>query len=639
MAKKKTNTDIKRHQTLFNYPNHYPTARNFADGGFFKGIGNNIGGIASGVGALFGNFKQQSEIADTSGIESNIQQVKNTQIGGNNDELMDMYNTFSSLDKVNAADLRQGNAVGGALSGIASGAGAGMSFGPVGAAIGGVVGGLTSIFGSHQANKKAKKKARELNQQIDEAEAYRDLNFANAVANADKLSDQTLMANYVAYGGHISNGTQFKDDLTFFNEGGTHNENPIGGVMIGMDPQGIPNMVEEGEVRWKDYIFSNRLKPTEKDLELLNMDKKWKNKSFAELAKSLNKESDERPNDPISKNGKEDVYSKLQALQELQKQSMFKNNASQVNMFNTGGTAENIKVETSMPWLNSWQMPEQNKFASVHSVANNLKDVGIKSPYDISDPSIGRVPEGLNSKSDGYSTWTRYAPILGSAIGAGRSLFKKPDFSEIDNLKKSIANTPEISYTPLGNYISPNLIDPNLQANTLKQMGNRNNDTLLNTSGGNRAQASASLLASGYNNQTNLGQTLIGIGDNNHQRRIQAEEFNRGTDMANQQMEQRAQMANAQNRQYGIRNLMALEEMKQNMKDKHDMTVSTNITNLFDNIGNIGRENFAFNQVNASSPYYGINRDGSIFYKPAYYKLDKDSKKGILEEIKNLRSV
>ena len=80
----------------------------------------------------------------------------------------------------------------------------------------------------------------------------------------------------------------------------------MGGVIIGVDPEGTPNMVEEGEVKWNDYIFSNRLKPNEKDLQLLEMNKKWKDKSFAKLAKSLNKESDERPNDPISKRGKEE---------------------------------------------------------------------------------------------------------------------------------------------------------------------------------------------------------------------------------------------------------------------------------------------------------------------------------------------
>ena len=51
---------------------------------------------------------------------------------------------------------------------------------------------------------------------------------------------------------------------------------------------------------------------------------------------------------------------------------------------------------------------------------------------------------------DGYATWSRYAPILGSAIGTGMALFDKPDYSEIDNLKNQMSNVPQVEYNPLG---------------------------------------------------------------------------------------------------------------------------------------------------------------------------------------------
>lgn len=686
------------------YPNN-----NYEEGGFLKkigaaigeaeGLGDKIGGVASGVGSLVSNFTKQASIADTTGIESSIDTVKNTQISGSNDDLMSMYNTFTAQDRVKASDLRRGDAVGGALSGVASGAGAGMAFGPIGAAVGAGVGLLSSIGGSIAGNRKARNKAKKLNKEMQEAEAYRDLSFDNAVSNTDKLMDQNLMANYAAYGGHLSNGTEFKDNLTFFNEGGTHETNPMGGIMIGVDPEGTPNMVEQGEVKWNDYIFSNRLQPDKEDIQLLNMNPSWANKSFAKLAKSLNKESDERPNDPISKRGKEDSYSRLQALQEMKKQKENKNTNTQGNMFDVGGTAKNIinpnnidyisrtpnyiqmlaptwgnigwnpqypsvtqvaeSTPTSTPTLNPTyvkgvpkRVPTEPKFGILEDIApaksllgstgaldiqssalEGLKDIDIKSPYDITDPNIGSSST-KGSGSDGYATWSRYAPILGSAIGTGMALFDKPDYSEIDKLKNQINNVPQVEYNPLGNYISPNLIDPNLQANSLKQMGNRNNDLLINSAGGNRSQAAASLLASGYNNQNILGQTLMGIGDANHQRQLQAETFNKDTDATNQRMDIMAQQSNAQSRQYGLRNLMALAEMKQSMKDTHDMSVSANLTNLFNNIGNVGRENFAFNQVNSSNQYYGIRKDGGIYYKPAFYKLNKEDKEQIKRDAK-----
>lgn len=47
---------------------------------------------------------------------------------------------------------------------------------------------------------------------------------------------------------------------TEINAGGTHEESPYNGVQVGVDPEGTPNLVEENEVIWNDYVFSNRIK-------------------------------------------------------------------------------------------------------------------------------------------------------------------------------------------------------------------------------------------------------------------------------------------------------------------------------------------------------------------------------------------
>ena len=46
---------------------------------------------------------------------------------------------------------------------------------------------------------------------------------------------------------------------TEINAGGTHEESPYDGVQVGLDPEGTPNLVEEGEVIFNDYVFSNRI--------------------------------------------------------------------------------------------------------------------------------------------------------------------------------------------------------------------------------------------------------------------------------------------------------------------------------------------------------------------------------------------
>jgi hypothetical protein len=37
--------------------------------------------------------------------------------------------------------------------------------------------------------------------------------------------------------------------ITEFNVGGTHEENPYGGIPQGMGANGLPNLVEEGELK------------------------------------------------------------------------------------------------------------------------------------------------------------------------------------------------------------------------------------------------------------------------------------------------------------------------------------------------------------------------------------------------------
>jgi hypothetical protein len=79
-------------------------------------------------------------------------------------------------------------------------------------------------------------------------------------------------------------------------------------------------MVEEGEIKFNDYIYSNRLKATKKDLQTMNLPEKYAGKTYADIAKILSKESEERPNDPISKRTLEVNLGKLTEAQEAYKQ-------------------------------------------------------------------------------------------------------------------------------------------------------------------------------------------------------------------------------------------------------------------------------------------------------------------------------
>lgn len=153
----------------------------------------------------------------------------------------------------------------------------------------------------------------------------------------------TPTGDMFAEGGNISSGTNaFSNGVTAFNTGNTHEQNPLGGIPQGIGQNGKPNLVEEGEVKYNDYIYSNRLTPTDKLLEEVGLPNKFKNKTFGDIAKVLSKESDERPNDPISKNGLDDSMNKLKQAQEIlkTKKTQRQQNAAQIAAIKQGQIAQ-----------------------------------------------------------------------------------------------------------------------------------------------------------------------------------------------------------------------------------------------------------------------------------------------------------
>lgn len=194
------------------------------------------------------------------------------------------------------------------LSGALSGAAAGAAAGPWGA-LAGAVGGLASgLFGASSRNS--------------ERDAANRAVVKAAVAQNSVLSQREAMnalSNYAAFGGWVpGNGGDYSNGLVSFNTGNSHEANPNGGVPQGIGPNGKQNLVEQGETKWDDYVFSDRLKIPKgfsKEYLIGNL----KNKTYADASKLLSKESKERPFDTISKNGRDAMLGRLRGAQEDQK--------------------------------------------------------------------------------------------------------------------------------------------------------------------------------------------------------------------------------------------------------------------------------------------------------------------------------
>lgn len=124
------------------------------------------------------------------------------------------------------------------------------------------------------------------------------------------------MSKFDTHGGYFA-----PKDYMRVNEGGSHEENPNGGVQIGVDPEGNPNLLEEGEPVYKDYVYSDNIEAEEQFLVDNNLPKKYTGKLYSKIADDLFTEAEERPLDPISRNGLEALLGRLAEAQEGQKQA------------------------------------------------------------------------------------------------------------------------------------------------------------------------------------------------------------------------------------------------------------------------------------------------------------------------------
>ena len=602
-------------------PSSFSTPKSGFDASNFIG---KAGNVVSGVTSIIDSSLKNAKIADTTGIENDIKDFRNTDFSEATDSnsLINAYNNLNFLkDDYSWKDVRgvsNSELFGNTLSAVGSGAMAGASVGgPWGAVAGAAIGLGGSLAGIFTGKNKAKRKARFLNQaskvanntaidnydfQVDEVmqDNARDaMKYAYAaeggpinikkkkrgkftesanragmgvqeyarhiLANKDKYSSTLVKrANFArnaagwkhALGGYIkdrddmynnmlesqTHGGDFSNGVTFINNGGTHEQNPFEGVPMGVAPDGKPNLVEEGEVLYNDYVFSNRLHPTDKELKESNLPKKYKGHTFALIAEDMSKESAERPNDPISKRGLEASLGKLASLQEEQR--MKKGKIGTQQMMACGG----------------------RKFAGTKN------------------------------------TFSRYAPIFGSAIGAVQSVFQKPDYTNSDLILNAVNNLSKnkVSPTLLNEYLNYNPIDRNYYLNQLKAQSGATRRALMN-SGINPGQRIAGLLAADYNAQQGIADTLLKSDMYNEQLNQNRAQFNRGTSQYNSGALMQAAAHNAQLAQ--ARDNMRLSGISTaaNMRELADTALansrSANLTNFFDSLGALGRENRETNML------------------------------------------
>lgn len=525
---------------------------------------------------------------------------------------------------------------------------------------------------------------------------------ADIVAKVKRDSDMSLR-RLKAFGGELgTNGTDWTNGLLYIDEGGSHEENPFDGVPMGLDQEGVPNLVEEGETVYNNYVFSDRMDVPDFMLKDLGLPKSKKGISFADASKKLAQESEKRPNDPISQDGLEASLSRLAEIQETERMRKQGKEYMGLEGYACGGkmgrkypwggwtpeplvksrglTPEELRAlaaeqskasaavlqpavskaasravnreDSNRPYGNNATQPSfafvgptEEQMEEVRrdqlgprqetpAIADEMRQAIAREGYtpEISpndarmiglttDYLNGRVDEGY----DPYPTWMRYAPAVGSGIMAltdALGLTNKPDYTYADRIAASAERAgyaPKVRYNPIGDYMRFVPLDRMFKQNSLDATARAAERTILNSSMPASTKYAA-LLANNYNNQLASGNLFRQEQEYNDENRRYVKDFNRKTNMFNSQMGLEASMANARYhqvaQQMGLSGLAQAAALRDSIDARTGAAKSANLTNFLTSLGNIGRENFALNQINSDrSRQYGVYRNGVSEHK------------------------
>lgn len=433
----------------------------FEGGGFSSNpmdMGNSFLKIASNA------VHQGSLTTDYDTFEDALERYENNQINAlnnisDNDALMMAYANHGALspDDIRARDFRDKTVLGDITDGLASSF---EGFNSTGNWIGAVVGGVSSNIGSIIGRRRAAKAAKKAQEASAIANKDWDSRYFHAVQDVDRMNDTRRLIGFYnnpfdyAYGGEMrTHGADFNNGLTFINEGGTHEENPYEGVPSGVDEEGVPNLVEEGEVIWNnEYVFSNRIKVPK------HLAKKYKlggDFTFADAIKKVTKESLTRPNDPISNETNKAIVNEFMDEQEALREKEQQNAARQL---------QRAYDEDFMEQMDSMQQMPMAQGAPV--------DMGAQLPMQESAPVEGMPPGfafGGNKFQNG--SWKDY--VTEGKDKAGTTIYTTSDgmvfYSEagakkyIDlNRETLISRLPDFTPSPTASRMVAERSEPNL---------------------------------------------------------------------------------------------------------------------------------------------------------------------------------
>ena len=227
------------------------------------------------------------------------------------------------------------------------------------------------------------------------------------------------------------------------------------------------------------------------------------------------------------------------------------------------------------------------------------------------------------------ATYLRFVPAFGASVGVLNSLINRPDYSNPKAIENAAAkiNTP-VSAREIDEYVPYKPLDDSYYMNQLNAQQNAANNAITSLSNGNRSMALASMMANDYAYNNQRGAANRQGAEYNDTNRLRYAEFNRGTKQFNAQQYMQAAMHNAQQRAQSAGLISEAAKMREAIDNAYGASQSANWTNLFDNLGGIGKD-IMNNKMTKGLYGYDIDLTGAkTFNGQTYVPLAKKSKDG-----------
>lgn len=569
-------------------------------------LGETLSGIAGVASSALGAWNNVNPITGVSETANNINQLGNTQYAaGDLSNLLGQYTTSNNIQtqglinykapsfgqylKSGLTGLQAGASLGSGIQGAvesfaANGGRLSHKYGIGGSILGGLAGAglnmaLTGINSAIQ-----RKNAQNLQTRFNALNEYatqRNQNFFNnaLIDSKSMMFDNAAMQMKAAGGNLNSIWDGLTNGVRTINEGGTHEQNPYEGVPQGIAADGQQNLVEEGEVIYNDYVFSNRLKLDKQSADVLKLKKGM---TYAEAAKKLQKESEERPNDTISKKGLDDAMNKLQMLQEqLKQRQQLEQLQQKIQMFAKGGHLFDDGDPLTLRTDTHIQPISATDFI-VQSILNKAKK-SEETETSVETP----VEKGAPLKHSVFNELLRLAPVIGGIGQAVQAAQEKPNYQHYDSAIRAIMQTPYVNYNPIADYTTYRAISPNESSNVIRntyaQLLNSNSNM-----GGSRAATIANNIATLQGLQSQLGQAQQTGYTYNNQLLDKLSSSNTAIQKENSGLGLQTQQQNVGRAATIADTIAKMGEKKQAIDDIIDANKQNTFANVLNNIGNYG---------------------------------------------------